>query len=146
MKTTIVLTLCALLALPLFATAAAPATCSDPCSIVATAEAYKLPANVITSGTSVVFSSGDISHVTTDGAPVGAQASCFQLSQIPGTPSPALTFTITGGSLVASYVDENGRTQTATCLNAIALPDGGFALPFYCKLHANMRGLLVVEP
>ncbi|MEA3200912.1 MAG: hypothetical protein QOE90_2340 [Thermoplasmata archaeon] len=143
MKTAL-LCLAALLALPL-ATTAAPPTCADPCSINATSEGYVLPVATITSGSTVVFTSSDIGHATADNAVLG-DSPCFLLPESPGSPSPVLTLTISGGHLVASYTDLDGRAHNATCNNAVALPDGGFALPYLCKIHTTMRGLLVVEP
>ena len=122
-----------------------PATCADPCGISARTEAYVPPAAVIASGARVVFSSADIGHFTSDGGLVGAKDTCFGVAQSPGNPSPPVTFTIAGGALHASYTDATGA-HDAVCASATALPDGSFALPYYCKIHTNMRAVLVVSP
>ena len=141
MKTTLILALVAILATPLASPAAT--TCGNPCGVTATSLLYELPANVIASGTTVSFTTGDTTHVTADGGiPIVASAtSCFQLTQSPGGGATSVTFTISGGALLA-----NTGSGNVTCTNAVALPGGAFALPFYCKLHTNMRGVLVVEP
>src|SRR5581483_5670142 len=118
-----------------------PATCADPCTITAMVEAYVLPANVIADNSTVDFVSGDIGHVTADGI---SGSTCFSVSQGPGNPSPGIRFYISGGQLRANYSDGSGSHDNA-CTSAVALPDGSFVLPFYCRLHPNMRGALVVS-
>lgn len=137
--------LAALLALPT-ALPAAPATCADPCTITARSVGYVSPVATIASGSSVTFVTGDIGHITADGTGTAGAPACFVTGQLVGDAPIPVTFTIAGATLRASYQDENGRAHEAACGNAQALPGGAFALPFYCKIHANMRGLLVVTP
>lgn len=145
MMTRSFLVLLALLMLVPFATPAAPATCTDPCTVSARSAGYVLPVVTIASGQSIVFSSADVGHNTADGTGVGGGGNCFGVASSPGSDAPPVTLTIVGASLVASYQDSDGRGHSGACASATALPSGGFVVPFYCKLHTNMRGSIVVS-
>ena len=134
-----------LLAAPLAAPASAPATCADPCPIIARSEGYVLPAATIASGARIAFSSADIGHVTSEGTGIGGEPGCFGIRTTPGTDAPLVTLRIEGASVVASYTDSGGRDHEAPCASAQALPAGGFVVPFYCTIHSNMRGSVVVS-
>jgi plastocyanin len=103
---------------------------------------YTAPVFELKSGSSLTWVSTDIGHISVDGAPLVASASPCVRDSVPGNlASQPARFDIRGGMLTATL----GAT-TLTCGNAQALPDGSFELPYYCALHANMRGLLLVSP
>lgn len=131
-----------LLAFPLVAPL--PATCADPCTVESTSNAYLPPVAAIASGSSVVFSSGDIGHVTVEGVALGE--TCFVAVASPESPPPPVTFRIVEGALRASYTDKGGAYHDAACASAVALPGGAFALPYTCRIHSTMHGVLVVTP
>lgn len=135
-----------LLACSGLALAALPATCADPCGLDASSAGFILPVAVITSGSNVTWNALDITHVNADGTGTSTTDTCFRVNYSPGTPTVPVTFTIVNASLQASYPTGVNQTHVATCTEAIALPDGSFALTYYCKLHPEMRGVLVVEP
>ncbi|HUR69881.1 MAG TPA: hypothetical protein VM370_11605 [Candidatus Thermoplasmatota archaeon] len=136
------LVLFALVALAPIAGAAIPATCADPCMVSSSALAFVLPATTIASGTSVSWISIDGGHVIADGVTPASSGSCLQhLGYNAVDPTTPATLTIVDGALVSTV---DGRD--ATCTSATALPTGDIALPYFCTLHANMRGVLVVSP
>jgi len=123
----------ALLALPMASTASIPETCPDPCSIANGGVSFWIAP--IRSGSHVVFD-GDGGHAMADGTSIaGDGPTCFTVPN--GTP---VRFDITGAALYATVVDESTE-----CTTAETLPDGSFALPYHCRLHPTMRGVIVVS-
>jgi plastocyanin len=118
-----------------------PLACIENCVIPTHAEAYAYPVFEVKSGASVAWTSLDGSHVNLDGGLLGTADPCMFVSYGTYEDSPFVRFDIDDGALKATM-----GTQTRTCGNAQALPDGSFALAYYCLLHGAMRGALVVSP
>lgn len=116
-----------------------PATCADPCDVLTGFAGYVAPVIVIESGTEVTWTSLDSTHVQADRRLVANQPECFAVSHGGGATTSPVLFEIDANGLQATV---NG--VTTDCPNATQLPDGSYELPYYCKLHANMRGEIIV--
>ncbi len=139
------LPLFALLAVSGLSIAAVPATCANPCGLQGSALGFVTPVAIVTSGSTVSWTALDITHVNADGSGIQVTDTCFRVTYSNTAASTPVTLTIVGSELQATY-DVGGVPTTSTCATAKALPDGSFALPYYCKLHPEMHGLIVVEP
>jgi len=116
-------------------------TCESPCDIPQHSFAAVPPVMFLQSGDSVRWTTLDTTHANADGTGVGGETPCFFASTgLAGQP-PFVTFTIADGDLFATMDDNTKRCTTPT-----ELPDGSFELPYYCKLHPQMRGVFVVSP
>lgn len=127
----------AILALPLVAALPAPALCGPECRITAASAGYDPAVTTIATGSSVVWSSADITHVQRDQA-VGSARPCFEVLAEPGGDTPAVRFDLAAGALVAT-VDG----VSATCTSAVATPAGA-VVAYFCSLHPTMRAAIVV--
>lgn len=118
---------------------ASPLRCTDPCLVDTSYAGYRPPVVEIASGGSVVWvSNGGGGHIQADfGASGGI---CFVTDVGNGSPSQPATFDIVDAALVATTTE----LGTLACENAQAPPDGSFALPYYCTLHPQMRGAIIV--
>jgi len=137
MKTTIIL-----LSLVGIATlaAATPLACTSSCVIDAATTGYSTAVFDVKAGTPLVWRSTDIGHIQQDG--VTGSGGCLSVPVSGGADSAPVVLTLAGGQLLGS-VDS---APAEPCANAQALPDGSFALPYFCRIHATMRGTLVVSP
>lgn len=117
-----------------------PLVCAGTCEIAGADAGYVAPVTLVESGASVVFTALDHGHVTADGGLPGSGFACFQVEFNPLQPSAAVRFDVADGALHAT---KDGRT--VRCDNAVALPNGDFELPYYCRLHTQMHATLVVK-
>lgn len=133
------------LLVPTSQSAAPPITCPDACTIGATSEGYLPPVVVVTEGALVSWEAIDgTPHANTD---AGLSVDPCMFVDIPGGEvSEPIAFEILDGELRVR--DDLGPNETTTaCANAVALPNGGFAISYFCVLHPQlMRGALVVQP
>lgn len=118
---------------------AGPPTCVDPCTITTTDAGYVAPLTEIASGTSVRWVSASGSHPTSNA--VDPPARCFLVAAGPGVTPVPVRFDIAGSTVRAT----TGQV-TLDCSTAVALPTGGYVLPFQCLLHPWMHGSLLIEP
>lgn len=121
--------------------ASAPATCADPCVVEPEAQlVYVAPVVAIASGGSVVWHHSDgYGHVQQDGKNFGDSDFCFSVAADAGDATSPVRFDLVDGTLYTTSADSG----TLPCTNA-ALTPAGAALPYYCVLHNNMRGTIVV--
>lgn len=119
----------------------APATCSDPCVVAPGMQViYSPPVVTIPSGGSVMWHHNDgYGHVEQDGKNAADADPCFYALAPAGEFTNPVRFDLVDGALVATSVEMG----VATCANAVVTP-GGAVLPYYCLLHPNMRGSIVV--
>lgn len=134
----VLLTLVGIIALATLASAT-PLACASACTIQASSSGYVAPTFEIRVGAPLVWHSTDIAHVQQQG--VAGGLGCLGVVVHGNEDSPAVTFSISSGQLFATV-----GTSTSVCTSAVALPDGSFALPYYCAIHPAMRGSLVVSP
>jgi hypothetical protein len=120
--------------------AATPLACASSCVIDAATTGYTTAVFDVQQGVPLVWHSTDIGHVQQEG--VTGNSGCLGVPSFGGRDSAPVVFTIASGHLLASV---NGAAADA-CVNAQALPDGSFALPYFCEIHSTMRGALVVSP
>lgn len=123
---------------PVASSAPAPLCTQSECRIEQNSVAYVPPVAVVPEGAAVTFGSLDTSHVTADGVSPGS--TCLFAASAPGRDPPPTVFTIEEAGLFGT----TAGLGTVLCETAIALPNGDFALPYHCELHAPMRGVLVV--
>ncbi len=124
--------------------ATTPLACVDSCRVDGHGQAgFIAPVTEVASGGSLSWGALDGgSHVNVDGGPGDDADPCFGVFYSGLAPSDAVRFDIVDGALFATTGGE-----TFECLNARALADGSFALPYYCILHpALMRGVILVTP
>ena len=121
---------------------AAGALCGDPCQVQVSTAGYVLPVDVITSGTTVVWTASSASHPTSDSARLDR---CFLVSIGFGSGPGPVRFDVVGADLIATSYPGTAEESTAPCNSAAALPGGGFLLPFQCLIHPWMHGALLVN-
>jgi plastocyanin len=131
----------ALLALALAAAplaVALPGACAEPCIIESDSLGYRPPVVTIASGTSVVWTTLDVTHVSVDGLNAGDADLCFAAIAQEGEPSLPVRFDLAAGQLVATTGEES-----LVCENAVIRASAA-TVPYFCDLHPTMRGVLVV--
>jgi plastocyanin len=98
--------------------------------------AFVPPVTLVTSGSTVTWTSTDgAAHTATDG-----EGFCFSSGFTEHTVGRAL-FVIVEGALLAS----SEFTDMAPCTSALAMPEGGFVLPYDCLYHPDMKAVLIVR-
>lgn len=121
--------------------ASAPATCADPCVVEPKLQlTYLPPAVVVASGGSVVWHHTDgYGHVEQDGKNGADSDRCFFALAPAGESTNPVRFDLVDGTLLAT----SPEFGTLPCGNAVMTPTGA-VLPYYCALHTNMRGTILV--
>lgn len=112
--------------------ALAAGLCVPTCEVISHDLGYASPVTLVTSGSTVTWSSIGLPHTAT------ATDFCFHVAFSGSSPDSA-SFRVDAGQLFVKV----GTTEKK-CAGAAALPDGTTVLPYYCILHQNMRGVLVV--
>jgi len=97
---------------------------------------------VVANNSTVQWTSLDVSHLQVEmQQPLGSSATCFSVAVPGGGTSGGVLFHIEG-----SVLDATVGSTTLPCTNALPLAGQGFAVPYLCRLHPWMRGVLVVSP
>lgn len=122
---------------------ALPAACANPCDVDASGESYLPPATTIASGTTMIWTSASKSHPTSN--TTNPDEICFSVSVGVNT-TPAVRFDLVGGQLYATAGPGTDDEETLPCTTGLTLPTGDVVLPYYCLLHAWMKGAVVVAP
>ncbi len=140
MKIATTLLMLVFLSLWVAGSAATPAACADDCEIPSHSFGYVPPLFEVASGASVVWTSLDTIHVTADGAAGGDAGTCFFVDHHTTFDSIPVRFDFDGSTLTATA---DGRTSE--CGGVDVLPSGAALLQYFCVLHPNMRGALLVS-
>lgn len=122
--------------------ASAPAACGDPCVVEPALQlTYVPPAVVVASGGSVVWHHTDgYGHAQQDGKNAADADFCFFALAPAGESTNPVRFDLVDGALFAT----SPEWGTLPCGNAVVTPAAA-VLPYYCTLHNNMRGTIVVQ-
>lgn len=118
---------------------ATPAQCADPCVVPSAFPGYVPPVVEIASGNRVVWTTLDVTHVQVD------PGNCFVASASRSGPSAAIRFEAADGALFATGPGPDGAPRTLECTRAVPMPEGGFLLPYFCRLHPNMQAAILVS-
>lgn len=122
-----------------------PLSCADPCEITAFQAGYILPLTEIATGGQVLWSTTESSHPTSN-SPFASDR-CFVVPVGSSVVPVPVQFDVAGGTVQATTAPGTPKQSgPVPCGNAIALPAGGFVLPFGCLLHPWMHGALLVSP
>lgn len=121
---------------------AVSAVCVPTCEVVSagvrgTRLVFAPPVTVVQTGDTITWTSTDgLSHIASERGD-----DCFFAWFGPGFAGHAHFFVGEGGVHAA----EVGQ-PLARCAEALALPDGSFLLDYWCPLHPEMVGRILVEP
>lgn len=119
--------------------------CDGSCEVWSHSIGYLPPVVVLTSGSTVTWTSLDTSHVDSETLLLDDTAPCFTVSSDIVTPTPPVRFDVVAGALVATTDPAGPAPLSATCRNAVPAGPTGAALNYHCVLHPEMRGVLVVR-
>lgn len=126
------------------ALATSPTACTGTCQIQSLGAGYLAPVTEIASGAEVVWGSLDITHIQVQW-PVVASDTCFVATATPSEDSVPVRFDLAGGSLSATTAPGTTSESTAACGDVQTLPDGSVDLAYYCAIHPNMLGHLLIR-
>jgi plastocyanin len=119
-----------LLSLAALASAAGPA-CTPTCDVQVVTGLFAPPVVAADDGASVTWHTLSGIHTTT------SDDGCFDA---PVATTPTVTFTNVGG---VAFADDGSGAHA--CTGAVALPDGSLAVPYHCRYHAEMHGVVLVK-
>lgn len=122
-----------------------PTACTDSCHIESWGGGYIAPVTQIASGAQVVWGSLDITHIQSQ-SPLQTPESCFSAVATPNDDAPPVRFDIQDGSVVATTSLGTPDEESEECESVDFLPDGSAVLAYYCTLHPNMHGSLLIQP
>lgn len=117
---------------------ATPASCADPCVVPSSFAGYAPPVVEIAPGNRILWTTLDVTHVQVDAG------NCFVTTASRNSPSAAIRFDVVDGALFATGPGPDGVVRTTECTRAVPLPEGGFLLPYYCRLHPSMQAAILV--
>lgn len=122
--------------LPFSSVGATAPACQPSCAVDAGAGGFTPPVVLADDGATVTWAQSSGIHSTS-----ADTNSCWDGTLAPRLDAVRITFDLVNGIARAHQ-----GSVTRDCSGAVDLPDGSVAIPYHCRFHASMHGVIVVRP